>query len=55
MLGYTNGEIVGLAAGAGEHGVAKMGWAGAEKFFCVVEDDLAQVTSVRVKRGGLPR
>lgn len=55
MLGDADGEIVGLAAGAGEHGMAEMRRKRAEKSFRVVEDDFAEITRVGVERGRLPR
>ena len=48
-------EVVGLAAGAGEHDVTDLGRKGAEQFFREVEHGLMQVARMRVEHGGLPR
>jgi hypothetical protein len=48
-------EIVGLAAGTGEHDVTDLGRKRREQFFCEVEHGLLQVARMRVEHGGLPR
>ena len=48
-------EIVGLAAGAGEHDVTNPGRKRREQFFREVEHGFVQVARMRVEYGGLPR
>ena len=51
----AQGEVVGLAAGAGEHDVTDPGRQGGEQPFRVVEDGLVQIARVRVEDGSLSR
>ena len=51
----AQGEIVGLAAGAGEHDVTDLGRKRREQFFREVEHGLVQVARMRVEHGGLLR
>ena len=48
-------EIVGLAAGAGEHDVTDLGRKRREQFFREVEHGLVQIARMGVEHGGLPR
>jgi hypothetical protein len=52
---HPESEVVGLAAGAGEHDVTDLRRKRREEFFREVEHGLVQVARMGVEHGGLPR
>jgi hypothetical protein len=51
----AQGEVVGLAAGAGEHDVADLGREGRQQLLGVIEYGLVQIARMRVEEGRLSR